>query len=408
MIRWIIFIIIYVIIDFYAFQAIKTITKKTWVYFLLIALSVVVVGNFIYQFLQVSDGRVLTPDKSYAFGFLLTLLALKIVIVPILLGEDILRIFMGTYKRIFTSNNSFYLPSRRKFVSQIAIGLAAIPFSSLLYGMYRGKYNYKVLKYSLEFDDLPDAYDGYQITQISDIHSGSFDDPDKINYGVDLINQQNSDLILFTGDLVNNRADEMIPWVDTFKKLTAKDGKYSVLGNHDYGDYVDWESEEAKTDNMEKLKDIHKQLGFDLLLNDHRILKKGDEKIALIGVENWGAGRFKKVGDLNKASASVNEQDFKILMSHDPSHWEQEVKDHKTHYHLTLSGHTHGMQFGIEIPGWIKWSPVEWRYKYWAGIYEQAGQILNVNRGFGYLAYPGRVGIWPEISVITLKKRLIS
>ena len=408
MIRWIIFIIIYVIIDFYAFQAIKTITKKTWVHFLLIALSVVVVGNFIYQFLQVSDGRVLTPDKSYAFGFLLTLLALKIVIVPILLGEDILRILMGIYKRIFTSNDSFYLPSRRKFVSQIAIGLAAIPFSSLLYGMYSGKYNYKVLKYSLEFDDLPDAYDGYQITQISDIHSGSFDDPNKINYGVDLINEQNSDLLLFTGDLVNNRADEMIPWVDTFKKLTAKDGKFSVLGNHDYGDYVDWESEEAKTDNMEKIKDIHKQLGFDLLLNDHRILKKGDEKIALIGVENWGAGRFKKVGDLNKASASVNELDFKILMSHDPSHWEQEVKDHKMHYHLTLSGHTHGMQFGIEIPGWIKWSPVKWRYKYWAGIYEQAGQILNVNRGFGYLAYPGRVGIWPEISVITLKKRLIS
>jgi hypothetical protein len=408
MIRWIIFLIIYIIIDFYAFQAIKTITKKTWIYVVLVALSVVVVGNFIFQFLQVSDGRVLTPAKSYAFGFLLTLLALKIVIVPILFGEDILRIFMGTYKRLFTSNDSFYLPSRRKFVSQIAMGLAAIPFSSLLYGMYKGKYNYKVLKYSLEFDDLPDAYDGYQITQISDIHSGSFDNPDKINYGVDLINEQNSDLILFTGDMVNNRADEMIPWVDTFKKLKAKDGKFSVLGNHDYGDYVDWKSEEAKTRNLEKLKDIQRQLGFDLILNDHRILKKGDDKIVLIGVENWGAGRFKKVGDLNKASAAVNQQDFKILMSHDPSHWEQEVKDHKTHYHLTLSGHTHGMQFGIEIPGWIKWSPVKWRYKYWAGIYEHAGQKLNVNRGFGFLAYPGRVGIWPEISVITLKKRLIS
>ena len=408
MIRWIIFVIIYIIIDFYAFQAIKTITKKTWIHVVLVALSVVVVSNFIYQFLQVSDGRVLTPAKSYAFGFLLTLLALKIVIVPILFGEDIFRILMGSYKRLITSNESFYLPSRRKFISQIAMGLAAIPFSSLLYGMYRGKYNYKVLKYSLEFDDLPDAYDGYQITQISDIHSGSFDNPDKISYGVDLINEQNSDLILFTGDLVNNRADEMIPWVDTFKKLKAKDGKFSVLGNHDYGDYVDWESEEAKTRNLEKLKDIQRQLGFELILNDHRILKKGDDKIALIGVENWGAGRFKKVGDLNKASAAVNQQDFKILMSHDPSHWEQEVKDHKTHYHLTLSGHTHGMQFGIEIPGWIKWSPVKWRYKYWAGIYEHAGQILNVNRGFGFLAYPGRVGIWPEISVITLKKRLIS
>jgi len=190
MIRWVIFIIIYVIIDFYAFQAIKTITKKSWIRYLFVALSVIVVGNFLYQFLQVSDGRVLTPIKSYAFGFLLTLLALKIVIVPILFGEDILRIFTGSYKRIFTSNDTFFLPSRRKFVSQIAMGLAAIPFTSLLYGMYKGKYNYKVLKYSLEFDDLPDAFHGYQITQISDIHSGSFDDAEKINYGVDLINKQ--------------------------------------------------------------------------------------------------------------------------------------------------------------------------------------------------------------------------
>jgi len=408
MIRWVIFIIIYVIIDFYAFQAIKTITKKSWIRYLFVALSVIVVGNFLYQFLQVSDGRVLTPIKSYAFGFLLTLLALKIVIVPILFGEDILRIFTGSYKRIFTSNDTFFLPSRRKFVSQIAMGLAAIPFTSLLYGMYKGKYNYKVLKYSLEFDDLPDAFHGYQITQISDIHSGSFDDAEKINYGVDLINQQESDVILFTGDIVNNKADEMIPWIEMFKKLKAKEGKYSILGNHDYGDYVDWESSEAKVKNLDKLKDIHKELGFDLLLNENRFLLKNDQKIALIGVENWGTGGFKKAGDLNKASEAVDEKDFKILMSHDPSHWENEVKDHKTHYHLTLSGHTHGMQFGIEIPGWIKWSPVKWRYKYWAGLYEQAGQILNVNRGFGFLAFPGRVGIWPEISVITLKKRLIT
>ena len=408
MIRWVIFIIIYVIIDLYAFQAIKTITKKSWIHYLFVAISMIVAGNFIYQFLQVSDGRVLTPVKSYAFGFLLTLLALKIVLVPILFGEDIIRIFTGTYKRIFTSDDTFFLPTRRKFVSQIAIGLAAIPFTSLLYGMYKGKYNYKVLKYSLEFDDLPDAFDGYQITQISDIHSGSFDDPEKINYGVDLINQQESDVILFTGDIVNNKADEMIPWIEMFKKLKANEGKFSILGNHDYGDYVDWESSEAKMKNLDKLKDIHKELGFDLLLNENRFLLKNDQKIALIGVENWGSGGFKKAGDLNKASEAVDEKDFKILMSHDPSHWENEVKDHKTHYHLTLSGHTHGMQFGIEIPGWIKWSPVKWRYKYWAGLYEQAGQILNVNRGFGFLAFPGRVGIWPEITVITLKKRLIT
>ena len=408
MIRWVIFIIIYVIIDLYAFQAIKTITKKRWIHYLHVAISLIVVSNFVYQFLQPSEGRVLTPEKSYAFGFLITLIALKIVVVPILFGEDMIRFFLGTYNKLFSASNNFHLPSRRRFVSQIAMGLAAIPFTSLLYGMYKGKYNFKVLKYSLEFDDLPDAFDGYQITQISDIHSGSLDDPKKIEYGVDLINQQESDVIFFTGDIVNNKADEMDPWMETFKKLKAKDGKFSILGNHDYGDYVDWESDVAKALNMGKIKDIHKELGFDLILNEHRSLKKNAEKIALIGVENWGAGGFKKVGDLDKASAKVEEKDFKILMSHDPSHWEKEVKSHKTHYHLTLSGHTHGMQFGIEIPGWIKWSPVKWRYKYWAGIYEEAGQFLNVNRGFGFLAYPGRVGIWPEVTVITLKKRLIT
>ena len=404
--RWVIFILIYAVIYFYAFQAVKTLTKKSWIHYVHILVSIVVVGNFVYQFVQASEGRVLTPAKSYAFGFLLTLMALKLVVVPILFGEDIFRFLTGTYNKFFSSKDSFQLPSRRKFVSQIALGLAAIPFTSLLYGMYKGKYNYKVLKYALEFDDLPEAFDGYQITQISDIHSGSFDNAEKIGYGVDLINEQKSDVILFTGDLVNNKADEMIPWIDTFKKLTAKDGKFSVLGNHDYGDYVDWDSAEAKTQNMEKLKDVHQQIGFDLLLNNNRKLTKNGGEIALIGVENWGAGGFKKAGDLGKASAGVHKEDFKILMSHDPSHWETEIKGHEDHYHLTLSGHTHGMQFGIEIPGWIKWSPVKWRYKYWAGIYEEAGRYINVNRGFGFLAYPGRVGIWPEISVITLKKRV--
>jgi len=406
MLRWIIFIIIYIIIDFYAFQAVKTLTKKSWIHYLHIVISVVVVGNFIYQFIQVSEGRVLTPAKSYAFGFLLTLLALKIVVVPILFGEDVFRFFEGSYNKLFSSNDNFQIPSRRKFISQVALTLAAIPFTSLLYGMYKGKYNYKVLKYVLEFDDLPDAFNGYQITQISDIHSGSLDNVEKIEYGVDLINQQKSDVILFTGDLVNNKADEMDQWIDTFKKLEAKDGKFSILGNHDYGDYVEWESEDAKAQNMKKLEDVHHQLDFDLLLNENRTLEKNGEKMALVGVENWGAGGFKKAGDLHKATTGIKSEDFKILMSHDPSHWEQQVKNNDTHYHLTLSGHTHGMQFGIEIPGWIKWSPVKWRYKYWAGIYEEAGRFINVNRGFGFLAYPGRVGIWPEITVITLKKRI--
>ena len=404
MIKWLIFIAIYAIVDFYSFQAIKTVTKNIWIHYLHILVSVVVVGNFIYQFTQASDGRVLSPEKSYAFGFLLTILALKIVIVPIMFSEDVFRGIVGLYNKLFSSNDTFHLPSRRKFVSQLALGLAAIPFTSLLYGMYKGKYNFKVLKYTLYFEDLPEAFDGYKITQISDIHSGSFDNKEKVSYAIDLINEQQSDAILFTGDMVNNKATEMLPWKNTFKKLKANDGIYSVLGNHDYGDYVDWDSAEEKQQNLEDLKSIQKDIGFDLMLNESRFIEKEGQRIAIVGVENWGAGGFKKAGDLNKAKAQVDSNDFKILLSHDPSHWEKQVIGDDYHYHLTLSGHTHGMQFGIEIPGWIKWSPVKWRYKYWAGIYKEAGQYINVNRGFGVLAYPGRVGIWPEITVIELKK----
>lgn len=402
MTRWIIFIIVYVLLTAYGFQAIKTLTKQSWIHYLFLGIAVIVVGNFIIQFTVAGEGRVLSPAKSYAFGFLLTFMSVNLVLVPILLGEDIIRGFYGLYDR-FIAKNDLHVPSRRKFISQIALGLAAIPFASLLYGMYKGKYNFRVLNYTLHFEDLPDAFDGYRITQISDIHSGSFDNKEKIEYAVDLVNEQQSDVILFTGDMVNNKATEMLPWKETFSRLNAKDGKFSVLGNHDYGDYVDWNSASEKVQNLEDLKSIQKEIGFDLLLNEHRYLEKNGEKIAIVGVENWGKG-FKQKGDLKKASSQINSDDFKILMTHDPSHWDAEVVNDDYHYHLTLSGHTHGMQFGIEIPGWIKWSPAKWRYNQWAGIYETLGQYINVNRGFGFLAYPGRVGIWPEITVIELKK----
>ncbi|MAB47050.1 MAG: phosphoesterase [Flavobacteriaceae bacterium] len=402
MTRWIIFIIVYVLLTAYGFQAIKTLTKQSWIHYLFLGIAVIVVGNFIIQFTVTGEGRVLSPAKSYAFGFLLTFMSVNLVLVPILLGEDIIRGFYGLYDR-FIAKNDLNVPGRRKFISQIALGLAAIPFASLLYGMYKGKYNFRVLNYTLHFEDLPDAFDGYRITQISDIHSGSFDNKEKIEYAVDLVNEQQSDVILFTGDMVNNKATEMLPWKETFSRLNAKDGKFSVLGNHDYGDYVDWNSASEKVQNLEDLKSIQKEIGFDLLLNEHRYLEKNGEKIAIVGVENWGKG-FKQKGDLKKASSQINSDDFKILMTHDPSHWDAEVVNDNYHYHLTLSGHTHGMQFGIEIPGWIKWSPAKWRYNQWAGIYETLGQYINVNRGFGFLAYPGRVGIWPEITVIELKK----
>ncbi len=404
MIRWILFAILFIILTAYGFQAIRTVTKQTWVYYLFFIVTLVVVGNFIYQFTAASEGRVLTPPKSFAFGFLLAFMAFNLVLVPILFGEDIIRSIIALYDKVVIKKTGFYLPSRRRFISQIALGLAAVPLASLLYGMYKGKYNFRVLKYTLHFEDLPEAFDGYRLTQISDIHSGSFDDKNKIEYAIDLINEQNSDVLLFTGDMVNNKASEMLPWKATFGRLKAKDGKFSVLGNHDYGDYVEWPSTEAKHQNLEDLKAIQKEMGFDLLLNESRFLEKDGQRLALVGVENWGKGGFKKAGDLTKASANIQADDFKILMSHDPSHWEAQVLPDPNHYHLTLSGHTHGMQFGIEIPGWIKWSPAKWRYKHWAGIYTELGQYINVNRGFGYLGYPGRVGIWPEITVIELKK----
>ncbi|MGC6431980.1 MAG: metallophosphoesterase [Jejuia sp.] len=405
MIRWLIFILIFIVIDIYAFQAFRTISKHIWLSVLYWVITLAVIGNFIIKFYGLSRGD-FGNTQAFAFGYLLALIVPKLIILGILFAEDIFRVPQAIFRYFTEGPNSSvkYMPSRRAFISKIALGIAAIPFGAILYGIYKGKYNFKVLNYTLTFEDLPEAFDGYKLTQISDVHSGSFDDIEKVKYAIDLINQQQSDVILFTGDMVNNEAKEMKPYIEVFNKLKAKDGLYSVLGNHDYGDYIRWESDEAKAQNLEDLKQIQKEIGFDLLLNESKYLEKDGQKIALIGVENWGAGGFKKVGDLKKAVSNISKDDFKILMSHDPSHWEKQVIDDDYHYHLTLSGHTHGMQFGIEIPGWFKWSPVKWRYKYWAGIYEQLGQYINVNRGFGYLGFPGRVGIWPEITVIELKK----
>jgi predicted MPP superfamily phosphohydrolase len=402
--RWIITLLFLAVFQWYSYQAIKTITSNRWMLLLYFIIVLMIIGNLVFHTLVIERSTTMEPRLMYAIGFFVTLFAFQALVTLLLLGEDILRIPQGIYA-FFTKmpGQTQFLPERRKIISQIAVGLAAIPFASLLYGMYRGKYNYKVLNYVLEYDDLPEAFDGFIIAQISDIHSGSFDNPEKVQYGVDLINQQQADVVFFTGDLVNNRAEEVFPWIETFKKINSKFGVYSILGNHDYGDYTRWESEAEKKKNMEALFDAQKQMGWDLLLNESRFIEKDGQRLALVGVENWGSG-FKQAGDLEKALENVAPQDFKILLSHDPSHWEAQVLPHPFDIHLTLSGHTHGMQFGIEIPGWIKWSPVKWRYKQWAGIYEQAKQRLNVNRGFGYLAYPGRVGIWPEVTVITLTK----
>ncbi|AVR45259.1 phosphoesterase [Christiangramia fulva] len=402
--RWIILVALYLIVDIYSYQAVRSFSRNWVVAAIYFLLSVIVVGNLIYQFNQPAPSGTFSGGRGYAIGIFLAFFVSKIVVSVMMLGEDVVRLPLAGIQNFFGSSDNFSVPSRRKFISTLALGIAAIPFAGFLYGMFKGRYNFRVLKYTLHFDDLPDAFDGYRITQISDIHSGSFDHKEKIKYGVNLIQEQQSDVIFFTGDLVNNMASEMEDWKHMFSDLKARHGVYSILGNHDYGDYHDWPSAEAKRENLKRLKQTHAEMGWDLLLNEHRYIEKEGERIALVGVENWGAGGFKKAGDLKKAGENVKDEEFKILLSHDPSHWNEEVKSFDKKYHLTLSGHTHGMQFGIEIPGWFKWSPIQYRYKQWAGIYEEAGRFINVNRGFGFLAYPGRVGIWPEISVIELKK----
>lgn len=391
--------------ELYAFQAFRTITKERWILITYQVVSLAIFVYLIYSFSQFDRSVGQTKQTLFTMGLLLITLIPKLLIAIILLTEDVYRLFATTINYFTQADNiKEAIPERRKFVSQVALMVALIPFTSLLYGMTKGKYNFKVIRQTIFFPDLPDGFDGTTITQISDVHSGSFDDPDKIRYAIDLINEQKSDIILFTGDIVNTHADEMHPWIDTFRNIeTPALGKYSVLGNHDYGEYIDWPSQKAKDENFKAIKDLHRQIDFRLLLNEHVKIKKGTDEIALVGVENWGV-KFKQAGDLHKASEGLTQKDFKILMSHDPSHWDAEVKKHAKHFHLTLSGHTHGLQFGIEIPGLIKWSPIEYVYKQWAGLYEEMGKYIYVNRGFGFHAYPGRVGIWPEITVIELKK----
>ena len=379
--------IIYFLLIFYASRSLKTLKVPRWVEWLFWLITIGVVIHLLYHWF--CRGKVVwSAPQQYAIAGLLTWLIICLFVTLPLLLEDITRLIKAIFRK---PTNAPRIPSRRKFVSTLGWGLAAIPFASILYSIFKGKYNYKVWKYTLYFDNLPKAFDGYRITQISDIHCGSFDNYEKIRYGVELINSQKSDVILFTGDLVNNLANEVHNWKSLFATLQAPDGVFSIMGNHDYGDYSSWETSEAKQQNLEHLFQLQKQMGWQLLLNEHCYLERNGEKIALIGVENWGHGRFSKYGDLNKAMEGVNTEDFKILMSHDPTHWQEVVLPENKDVQLTLSGHTHGMQCGIEIPGWLKWSPSQYIYKYWGGMYEEDGKYLNVNRGFGYHAFPGRL-----------------
>jgi uncharacterized protein len=291
--------------------------------------------------------------------------------------------------------------SRSSFITKLAL-LAGGTASALLLSGISNRYNYRVRKLKLSMQQWKGALSGLRIIQISDIHSGSFTDQEAVRKGIQTILDLKPDIILFTGDLVNDKASEMKDYIDLFAELKAPLGVYSVLGNHDYGDYVPWPSARDKAINLKQLKQVHADMGWRLLLNEFVTIPYKGEEFTLIGVENIsGSNKFHSYGNLTQALAGSEHHKHKILMSHDPSHWEAEVLEHPAHIDLTLSGHTHGMQFGIEIPG-FRWSPIQYVYKQWAGIYQRNNRHLYVNRGFGFLGYPGRVGILPEITLIEI------
>ncbi len=387
------------LIDLYTFQGVKILSLelvselRPVVFYTFWIFSIGLIASLFAGFFTLYPKREFKPLFNLIVNFFLTFLITKLVFIMVLFAEDCFRVLAGIF--------SGY-PARSVHVSQAALVLAAIPFFAFLFGVTKGKYHYKIHRVQLVLKDLPKAFNGFTITQISDIHSGSFDNKKGVKRGVDLINAQGSDLFVFTGDLVNNQATEIEPWIDIFKTINANYGKFSILGNHDYGDYIHWASAEEKIQNLDRLKVNHQKLGFKLLLDEHVKIEKDGEAITLLGVENWGLG-FGQRGNLSKALYGVDRNAIKILLSHDPSHWDAEIKKRTEHIHLTLSGHTHGMQFGIELFG-LKWSPVKYRYKNWAGLFEEAGRYLYVNRGFGFLGFSGRVGIWPEITVIEFKK----
>ncbi|MDQ3843419.1 MAG: metallophosphoesterase [Bacteroidota bacterium] len=409
---WLILIAIMVLLDFYVFQALKAVVQgvgpKTRlvifiVYWFLSVLSIIILLLLPY----VNQEHFPKGIRNVLFSAVIALFFAKLIMGVFFFIDDIRRAIQWAAGKVFFRNTEGEQMqagegiSRSLFLSWLGVVAGSGLFVSLIYG-FSNKYNYHIKRVLLQFSNLPDAFRGLKIVQLSDIHSGSFNNKAAVQRGVEKVLQLQPDLILFTGDLVNDRATEMEAYMDLFNQLKAPLGVYSILGNHDYGDYVQWESRAQKIKNLDRLKAVHKELGWQLLLNENVILEKEGEQLALLGVENWSAkARFPKYGNLRKAYTGTENIPFKILMSHDPSHWDAEVRPNYPDIDLMLSGHTHGMQFGVELP-WFKWSPVQYVYKQWAGLYMQKQQKLYVNRGFGFIGYPGRVGILPEITLLEL------
>jgi predicted MPP superfamily phosphohydrolase len=406
MISTVIVLLLLFLVDLYVFQAIKIVTQnldptaQKAVYFLHWVIFAITAATFALA--TATRGTPPNAMKTYLASTLFIIFASKLVVVLFLLLDDSLRI--GKIVLNEANGNAGFDPSRNKFLNQMGLLVAAVPFTAFIYGMVKGAYDYQVKRVTLRFPNLPQAFDGYKMLQISDLHTGSFNSTEPLREAVQLINKQEADLVFFTGDLVNNSAEEVQQHIDTLKEIKARTGVFSVLGNHDYGDYVTWPSAEAKRENLRTLINSHGRMGWQILLNENRIIEKDGEKMAILGVENWGNRvGFPKHGRLDDAYKGAEDSPFKVLLSHDPSHWDGEVNQKYDDIDLTLSGHTHGMQFGVNIPGW-KWSPVQYVYEQWAGLYKKGRQHLYVNTGLGFLGYPGRVGFLPEITVFELKR----
>jgi predicted MPP superfamily phosphohydrolase len=404
-------LVILILLDLYVFQALKYVSQS-WnprlrlgvlIGYWVVSIAVVLVFAFMPQL--GADNWPKTV-RSYVFALIVAVFFSKLLASTFLLVDDLRRFITAIVRLLIpaakaSGPGSSEVISRSVFLSWLGLTAGTTLFGTFVYG-FSNKYNYTVRRLRLKFDNLPAGFRGIRIVQISDIHSGSFTDAAAVQRGINRILEEKPDLILFTGDLVNDRAVEMDPYKKLFAQLKAPMGVYSVLGNHDYGDYYQWPSRQEKEANLEALKQVHADMGWRLLMNEHVVLERGGDQIALIGIENWGAkANFPKYGRLAVAYKGTESYPFKLLMSHDPSHWDAEVRPHYSDIDLTLAGHTHGMQFGVELPG-FKWSPVQYVYKQWAGLYEEANQKLYVNRGFGFVGYPGRVGILPEITVLEL------
>lgn len=399
---------IYLAIDVYSYNGLKTIFQSklyNYIYWATTVFFVFGIVRTVFFFQDFSGVRPLSINLI--LGLVFTIFVVKLLLSVLFVGYDFGRIFIGSFQYVKnlvnpTDIEGGFVPGRRKAVAGVIAGIAAIPFIGFLYGITKGKYNYQINKISLVFDDLPDAFDGFRMVQISDIHAGSYDSIDQVHKGIEMVNSLDADMVVFTGDLVNSDKDEIDPYLSVFEEIEAKEGKFSITGNHDYYGNRSKRGEDREAywnDFLSK----HEKMGFDILMNENRLIKRGNDTIRLVGVENWGKGPFPKHADLNKALADVGSDEFTVLLSHDPTHWDEFTLKHDKKVHLTLSGHTHGMQFGINALG-IKWSPIKFRYKKWAGLYTELGQNLYINKGFGFLGFPGRVGMYPEITEITFSK----